>query len=385
MFAALLMGLHIGFSWRAQLYNHNTVLIFFTATTVWATLLALDSSKKLSWLYVGLSAGLAMLSKYQAAIPLVGIVIALYAGGWLKQRDVLLGIGIAFASAFVVFLPHLIWIVLGNGATIDNAFHAAEGLGLGRRLTVLIGFWLIQIRFYFPLLVAVSVLVLFKSGVGLGPVVNARQTQKPHAWFLGLVVWPALFVSLAVLLGGMRLQAQWGLQTFQFVVIFIAWKLALVLPKNGLKRSVWLVLLMQAILAAFFAWSLLQPEKQYWQGQRSRNFPAADVAKEISSKWHESTRCPFKYVVGPSFEAAVVSAYSGDNPSVLEDGDFKKSPWINAKQLKEFGALYLSTSESDLPNSAAITGYMTIPARVNDLQPVKQLFWGVVLPQANCQ
>jgi 4-amino-4-deoxy-L-arabinose transferase-like glycosyltransferase len=82
VFAVLLIGLHIGFSWRAQLYNHNTVLILCVAATVWATLRALDSGKQSSWLLVGGLAGLAMLSKYQALVPLVGIVLALQLGGF---------------------------------------------------------------------------------------------------------------------------------------------------------------------------------------------------------------------------------------------------------------------------------------------------------------
>jgi 4-amino-4-deoxy-L-arabinose transferase-like glycosyltransferase len=384
-FTALLMGLHIGFSWRAQLYNHNTVLLLFSAATVWATLRALDSSKKLPWMCAGILAGLAMLSKYQAIMPLVGIVIALHAQGCLKQRTVVQGLVIATATAFAVFLPHLVWIVMGSGSTINNAFHSAEGLGLGRRLMVFMGFWLIQIRFHFPLLVAVSLLVLLKKGSAVEQIVDAKQQQHARAWFLGLVVWPALFVSLAVLLGGMRLEAQWGLQTLQFVVIFVAWKLAVVLPKNGLKHTVLLILLMQAVLAGFFAWSVVQPGQQVWQGQRSRNFPATDVAKEISSKWHEATSCPLKYVVGPSFEAAVVSAYSGDNPIVLEDGDFKKSPWVSSEQLKEFGALYLANDVAHLPLGLTTRGQITIPARVNDFQPVKQLFWGVALPSSACK
>lgn len=383
-FAALLMGLHIGFSWRAQLYNHNTVLLVFSAAAVWATLRALDSGKKLSWVFAGILAGLAMLSKYQALVPLAGVVIALYMGGWFKQRDVVQGLAIASAAAFVVFLPHLVWMVMGSGSTINNAFHSAENLSLVNRLMVFMGFWLIQIRFYFPLLVGVSLLVLFKTRPAVGYVADEMPQQNPRAWFLGLVVWPAMFVSMAVLLGGMRLEAQWGLQTFQFAVIFIAWKLALVLPKNGLKRTVWLILLIHVVLAGFFAWSVVQPSQSMWQGQRSRNFPANDVAKEIAGKWHEATRCPLNYVVGPSFEAAVVSAYSGHNPTVLEDGDFKKSPWVSAQLLQEFGALYLANDATQLPLGLATTGQMTIPARVNDFQPKKQLFWGIALPQSNC-
>jgi 4-amino-4-deoxy-L-arabinose transferase-like glycosyltransferase len=387
-FNVLLMGLHIGFSWRAQLYNHNTVLVLFIAATVWATLRALDSGKKWTWVFAGGLAGLAMLSKYQALVPLVGIVIALSMGGWLKQTAVRQGLGMALATACLVFLPHMIWLLMGSGSTIDNALHAAEGLGIRRRLTVFIGFWLIQIRFYLPVFIAVVLLVLFRKNT-ISTNIKQSESQpingQTRAWLYGLVVWPAFFVSMAALLGGIRLEAQWGLQTFQFVSVFIAWQLTIVLPKNDMQRTVWLVLLVQVVLAGFFAWSIIQPQQSFWQGKRSRNFPASDVATQMTGKWRDATPCPLMYVVGPSFEAAVVSAYSGDNPIVLEDGDFKKSPWVSVGQLKEFGALYLANEVAYLPKNLATTGQITIPARLNDFQPIKHLFWGVALPQSDCK
>ncbi|MDO8767422.1 MAG: glycosyltransferase family 39 protein [Burkholderiaceae bacterium] len=385
MFAVLLIGLHIGFSWRAQLYNHNTVLILFSAATVWATLLALDSGKKVSWVLAGALAGMAMLSKYQALVPLIGIAIALYTGGWFKQASVRQGAAIAAATALVVFAPHLIWVASGAGSTIDNALHSAEGLGPLRRLTVLLGFWLVQIRFHLPIFIAVGILVLFRLGGMVGSTENEISfDQQKRAWLLGLIVWPALFVSLVVLAGGVRLEAQWGLQTFQFVVIFIAWRLSIALPQGHGGHAVGVVVMAQVILAGFFVWSIVQPSQTIWKGMRERNFPAATIAKEMTGKWQQATHCPMRYVVGPSFEAAVVAAYSGHNPAVLEDGDFRKSPWITAELLQTHGALYLASNPMQLPANAVISGQVTVPARDNDLQAERQLFWGVVLPQAPC-
>ena len=392
MFAVLLIGLHIGFSWRAQLYNHNTVLILMSAATVWATLRALDSGKKTAWVLSGVLAGLAMLSKYQALVPLLGIVLALWFGGWFKQKSVRQGAAIAAATALLLFAPHLMWVATGTGSTIDNALHAAEGLGPLRRLTVLFGFWMVQIRFYTPILIAVALLVLFKSGRavssvstdGVNPSVNSHVTTQTHAWLLGLIVWPAFVVSMVVLMGGVRLEAQWGLQTFQFLVIFIAWRLSIVLPQVHLGHAIRVVLVAQLVLAGFFVWSVMQPSQSIWKGARERNFPAAQVAKEVTSKWSSATRCPLKFVVGPSFEATIVSAYSGQNPAVLEDGDFKKAPWITAALIKQHGAVYLASKATKWPSEVSLSGQLSIPARQNDMQPASQLFWGLVLPQMPC-
>ncbi|MEO6294034.1 MAG: hypothetical protein ABIO88_15590, partial [Burkholderiaceae bacterium] len=296
------------------------------------------------------------------------------------------GAAIAAATALLVFAPHLIWVAMGAGSTIDNALHAAEGLGPLRRLTVLLGFWLVQIRFHIPMLIAVALLVFFKSGssaASAAPAAAHAHTQA-RAWLLGLIAWPALVVSMVVLTGGVRLEAQWGLQTFQFLVMFIAWRLSIVLPQGHVQYVVRVILMAQLVLAGFFVWSVVQPSQGIWKGVRERNFPAAWVAKEVTRPWTSATRCPLRYVVGPSFEATVVSAYSGHNPAVLEDGDFRKSPWITVELLKQHGAVYLASKANQLPSDVSLRGQLTIPARQNDLQPASQLFWGLVLPQTPC-
>ena len=390
MFAVLLFGLHMGFSWRAQLYNHNTVLVLLSAATVWATLLALETRRLLSWVWVGVLAGLAMLSKYQAVLPLMGILIALHGGGFFKQKNVMRGVVVAGIVAWLVFIPHLLWIAASSGSTIDNALHSAEGLGFVPRIVKFLTFWIVQIRFHTPILAAVAFLVLLKSkGSGLTDEQVVQRSagtlsQQQQAWFLGLVVWPIAFVSMLVLLGGMRLEAQWGLQTFQFLAIFIAWKLAVVLPRNSMNRTLWVVLATQLVLGVFFAWSVIQPSQTMWRGSRTRNFPAQSVAKEVFAHWQQATTRPLRFVVGPSMEAAIVSAYSGQYPEVLEDGDFHKSPWVAPEKLKTEGAVYLSYEASELPEKAIIRGQLVLPARKNDFQPQRQLFWGLVLPSAIC-
>jgi 4-amino-4-deoxy-L-arabinose transferase-like glycosyltransferase len=399
MLTVLLMGLHIGFSWRAQLYNHNTVLILFSAATVWATMLALDLSRgsdvKLhqkhvwmpwgTWVLAGVFAGLAMLSKYQALVPLTGILIALYAGGYFKQTRMRYGAALAAATALLVFTPHLIWMATGSGSTIDNAFQSAEGLNALERLKSVFKFLLIQIRFHFPILMAIALLVLLKSPSTSTPTTtNTTLTQQNRAWLVGLVVWPALFVSFVTLSGGVRLQAQWGLQTFQFLVIFIGWRLAVALPQRSMGQAVGVVLFAQLVLTGFFAWSIVSPSQKIWQGTRSRNFPAVAIAKEISSKWYKASRCELKYVVGPSFDATIVSAYSGHHPIVLEDGDFRKQPWVTSALLKEHGALYLAETARALPAEVTAHGIVNVPESKNDFQEARQIFWGLVLPQSSC-
>lgn len=81
--AIVLWGLHHGFSARVQLWNHNTAMIFCTAATTWLVMQAVRTRALHMWLAAGIFGGLAMLSKYQALIPLFGISVALWHGGTL--------------------------------------------------------------------------------------------------------------------------------------------------------------------------------------------------------------------------------------------------------------------------------------------------------------
>jgi hypothetical protein len=89
-------------------------------------------------------------------------------------------------------------------------------------------------------------------------------------------------------------------------------------------------------------------------------------------------------VVGPSFDATVVSAYSDQHPIVLEDGDFRKEPWVTSALLKEHGALYLAATANALPVEITAHGIVNVPESKNDFQEARQIFWGIVLPQSMC-
>ena len=46
-------------------------------------------------------------------------------------------------------------------------------------------------------------------------------------------------------------------------------------------------------------------------------------ARAVARDWSEVTSCPMRVVVGPTFEAGVVSVYNGGTAKVLEGGDFR--------------------------------------------------------------
>jgi hypothetical protein len=69
----------------------------------------------------------------------------------------------------------------------------------------------------------------------------------------------------------------------------------------------------------------------------------------VLAAWRQTTSCPLRFVVGPTYEGGMVSVYSGVNPPVLESGDPLKSPWIDLAALREAGSVQLFHSADEAP------------------------------------
>jgi len=201
---------------------------------------------------------------------------------------------------------------------------------------------------------------------------GAMEPARARAWMLGLVVWPLVFATLVPLGSGMLLQAQWGLPTLQFFVLYLAMKVAAALPSVpalGFLRS---VVCVQVISALVFLAAPLATDRRV-----DTAYPAQRVAMAVRNDWNSATNCPLKFVAGPSFEAGLVSVYSGGYAKVLEDGDFLKSPWIDPIEMQRAGYVMMQR--------AVVPGGDAPPALLHDGNWPAGLSWTVVPPALECE
>jgi hypothetical protein len=75
--------------------------------------------------------------------------------------------------------------------------------------------------------------------------------------------------------------------------------------------------------------------------RRDRLYPVGEMASAVREEWRLATDCPLKFVVGPSFEAGLLLMYDSSHPQVLEDGDPRKSPWIDLGAMQRDGHVTL--------------------------------------------
>ncbi|MEY4562670.1 MAG: hypothetical protein RLZZ618_1947 [Pseudomonadota bacterium] len=383
--AVLLWGLHHAYSWKAQVLNHNTVMMTCIAACAFAAITALRTQGRastLAWVGVGLAGGLALLAKYQSAIALAGILLALGHGGAWRQRRHVVGTVGAVLLALGLFAPHLVWLVQHDFITLKYASQSAQNLDLGDRLWRITVFLLLQARVMVALLACAGLWWLWQRLAQAGPLpadeVVVDTAVPRRSWLFGLVVFPLGTVLLVCLLGGVKLQDHWGFQPLQFISLLLAWQLRGV-AAGGLGRLALLALVAHGALAA--TWS-----RPVWSAHSSQHasrtnqyfFPAQPLTDAVMADWRAVTSCPLRYVVGPPFEAGIVSVYSRTGAVVFENGAPAKSPWVDPVALASAGAVVI---ERDVPPAApgAVKRGQADPARRGEVT-----HWAIVPPQRPC-
>ena len=366
---ALLLTLHYGFTRRAQLYNHNSVLVAFIALTAWVTLLALRDQKYRLWLGAGLLGGLSLLVKYQAAVPLAGIVVAVLATHHVHQ--VRKGLAWAMAVAALVFAPHLLWAHQHDFEPFRYALRYVDANALDDPVMRQGAFWVNQLRYHLPMLFfALCVWTIGLVRRSTGPDKHeATLSLRQKLWLGGLLVLPLGFIVFISLAMGARVQSHWGLQASQFMVLAVAfwmWR------KQGpiATRHLWVWVVVQMISMSIFAAQGLGLIRYDTQRQAVRSMPAESMTTQAMAFWATRTHCPLKYLAGDAAMGAMMSAYSGQRLKVLEDSDPRKSPWIDLQQMQKDGFLALSVRSS----ASTDADTLDLPYRLNSHGPMGDEF-----------
>ncbi|HEY9025216.1 MAG TPA: glycosyltransferase family 39 protein, partial [Burkholderiaceae bacterium] len=349
--AIVLWGLHLYFSQRAQLYNHNTVLVLWMSATVWFALRARDGGIGW-WLATGAAAGAAILSKYQAVVPLAGLLVALGWTGQLREVRQRVGFAMALATLLAIVAPHAVWLVQHDFAPFHYASEAVASANLWQRLGFLLSFVANQLRLFFPALVTMGicwVLARYAGGSSPEPALQAASASPGRAarddfriWSFGLIGWTVGVLIVMALAGGVSLRNHWGMQTFQFLCLWLAWRWDRRAPID-LRRLIAVALVVHAVSLALYAAEHRDPRSLLSKRRIDTMYPAQRIADAALAHWKAQTKCPLKYVSGDEFLAGMASLYSRDRSAALPlvYNSPAATPWVRPEDLARGGVLYL--------------------------------------------
>lgn len=345
LWVPIILSLHYGFSRKAQFYNHNTLLILFIALATLMLLWSIQKNQFRHWGAFGLACGLAILSKYQALVPIAGLFWIAWRGRVNQgKKGLWVGTGVLIAS----LVPHLMWLASNDLTPIGYAQQHFSAIDYGEKLTRIGSFFAAQGRFYFPVILFFILAYMVRSASAFIPAVKTPEQQdRFRTWMMGLVAIPVGGVILSCLIFGARIQDHWGLQATQFLCLPVA---VIFMKALGAPKAKWLLVY---LLVQGGALTAMVGHHYGLTGNRNlahieRHLAARKIVHAAQSKWDSTTACPLKYVTGHPNLAALVAAYSDKTVKVYDAIDLKKTPWINGEDVSKSGYVDIRLSERQL-------------------------------------
>jgi hypothetical protein len=311
--------------------------------------------------------GLGALTKYQVAETALSLLLFwVLHRGW---RDPLhrLGALLALLIALVIFTPHLLWLPTHDFGPITYAMTSSLGVDLSpaqRSVNALT--WLVDqvLNRCAPawLLLAIVAWRARRSGVPAQPrsEADARRLRSARwlVWSWGLV--PLFFIPVLGIFSGAELQLQWGTSFLLFVVPCVMELAAPAFWDEASQRVAWWTFagLQLLLLAINIVTSPIGAHTDnHW-----RTFSAARLEALVAPEARRALGGPIRVVIGNTGEAGALALRLPEQPLVLIDGRYDRSPWVSRQLVADCGALQLLNARMPPPGFHPVGepfGYMT--------------------------
>ena len=392
-------------------FNHNTVLLPFQAATWLFFYRATRSGAWHQWMMVGVFAGLSMLVKYVAVLPLAGLLVCFALDRRLHTRRMLTGLSLAVAVFAAVMLPHLLWLESSSFMPFHYARAVSQSLpGMMATLRALLDFVFIQALRLLPFALGLWFVMRQaaqskSSDLEVASVTGATPDFKTSArdiqFLLIATLTPLVLTVLISLFTQTELQSRWGANAF----LLVGWLAMAALPRRDTPRmqrtTLQVVVLAQVLMCSTVVLSktLLA---EHFQIRSRANFPGAVLAQQAQATWAQHTTAPLRLVVSDIWLGGNMVAHTHTDHkqrlAVLIDGRHFKSPWVKEQAVEDCGALVMDDQTDDaaghaepdpaleaLMAKASSRGTWLLPwngSKGDVSRPTQgKVTWGILLPQ----
>lgn len=398
LIATLMVSVTMYFSLRATIYNHNTAQLWSIAACTWLLFRALRDQGLSNWLWLGLVAGLSMLTKYSVLIQFAAFFVFMLVQGHLRRPEVWKGVGAASVVFVLVFLPHLLWLVSNDFAPLRYADNSLSADTYGQVLKSIFDFSLDQLARNSPLLLLWLGLWWWQRRDAT-PTLHTATTQTyaqslaPEARSFLLWVGFAPFV-LTVLVSaamGTRLVASWGTTFFILFGFYAFWRLK-GNEQIWLRRTAVLVIAMQVLMAVGYA--VARGPLAHQAGRTARStFPGPEIAAQLGQVWATHVPdAPLRLVASDTWFGGNIAMNTSDETQVFISADYFQSPWLNPQTALDCGVLVAYAPDgrgywsSELLALLAQTRWQGEFQQQwsSDKSPTFTVKWGILPPTSSC-
>ena len=243
------------------------------------------------------------------------------------------------AIAFVMFLPHLLWMIKYEFFPLLYFEGELTSHTIWSHIKAPLIFFLLQVA---NILGTVIIFALLKHRQKSGLKINLELDR--NAWFLILVGLTPLLIHLVMgLCTGGTMRPRWGYEFLFLTGVMLFYFIpANEISKEDFDFTVKLSYVAMALVALTMT-TLLGVEQNY----RSR-YPVAHIYNDMNKVWADQFNTPLKYIGGYIEWTLPLTIYAETHPTCILDTNGYKNPWIDEEDLKKSGLIIIDRRMHEL-------------------------------------
>ena len=296
----LLEGLFF-FNYTSPEFNVNISQLPFWSLSIFFTWQCIKKDNKANYVFLGLCIGLGFLSKYLFLYLILGIkllFIFLIVKREVKSFNFLLT-GIV---AFLVVLPHIVWLFENNFITIFYGLQRTGGVdGIKDYFTLPIIFLLKQIILLIPLFFMTFFLVKDLK-------LKKINMDKKMIFLLFTFLIPIILLLITSIIVGGKIRTMWMTPFYLFTGVIIVQIYKKNIDTNNLKKFFYTFLFF--FILSPLAYSVVSLTNEY----KRTDYPGREIARLVQNRWNDNFSNEIKYVVGDEWFAGNLSYHLISRP-----------------------------------------------------------------------
>ena len=336
---------YVFFTSQSTMYNQNNVLIAFWCLSVYLCFQAFQTNQKRYWMSAGIALGLAFHAKYSAVFLVVSILAYMLVRKDGRRYFRTQGPYLTTLMAFLVFLPHLVWLFHHDFAPLAYASGTRRPalLQWHQRIFGPSYFAVTQLRFCIPFLFILIPAVGFVWNWKIRRNEQNKVSECEKFLFYCFMI-PLVCHVLYSGIRGYRLSTEFGAPFWVFGGLWLL--LRFQVKQEIFQTFRWGVLL--TIVAGLFNIvgfiATLPTEKQ----SRLTYYPMQELGGECDRRWNSRFDTPCPYISGQWYLAGSAAYAMKDRPSVhfyyygIEDLDaLPTGTWATDEDVNQTGGILL--------------------------------------------
>ena len=321
----LLEGIYF-YNFTTPEFNVNVAQLPFWALTVYYTWRCIKHDKAIDYVFLGLFAGLGILSKYLFIYLIVGIKLVFFY--FLKKGIKFSHYFIAGPIALLIILPHLIWLTENDYITITYGIQRTGGVGsfIDHIIYPLI-FLAKQIGLLIPCLL-MSFFLIKK----IKPKINLKD--KKLVFLLLTTIVPIFFMLITSIIMGAKIRTMWMTPFYLFFGVLLIYIFQKNIVINNLKNFFLLFIFL------FLLYPIAYLSVSFANDGKRTDYPGKEIARLVQNKWDKNFVNEIKIVVGDEWYAGNLSYHLISRPLWTNELKNKTSQINNSE-----GVIYTGNPE----------------------------------------